>query len=169
MDTSIKPRGAAKPRVRRATAVVPEMTDPLGMHWRAPKREKIFIGDDVAYMSKASFDALPEYSRSTPSGVYPGKMWKAEIYERGPDGYPTPTGRWLLRWFGNVEGKPHLCSNHSREIEIVVPKAKARATGMSPNIAAPYGQPRMSDREWAAMPANLREGCTVHVPGVGDL
>lgn len=27
----------------------------------------------------------------------------------------------------------------------------------------------MSDREWAAQPANLREGCTVHVPGVGDL
>lgn len=27
----------------------------------------------------------------------------------------------------------------------------------------------MSDREWAALPANLREGCTVHVDGVGDL
>jgi dUTP pyrophosphatase len=27
----------------------------------------------------------------------------------------------------------------------------------------------LSDREWAALPANLREGCTVHVPGVGDL
>lgn len=27
----------------------------------------------------------------------------------------------------------------------------------------------ISDREWAAQPANLREGCTVHVPGVGDL
>jgi hypothetical protein len=27
----------------------------------------------------------------------------------------------------------------------------------------------LSDREWAAQPANQREGCTVHVPGVGDL
>jgi hypothetical protein len=27
----------------------------------------------------------------------------------------------------------------------------------------------MSDREWAAQPANLREGCTVHVDGVGDI
>jgi len=27
----------------------------------------------------------------------------------------------------------------------------------------------ISDREWAAQPANLREGCTTHVPGVGDL
>ena len=28
---------------------------------------------------------------------------------------------------------------------------------------------RISDREWAAQPANLREGCTVRVPGVGEL
>lgn len=28
---------------------------------------------------------------------------------------------------------------------------------------------QMSDREWAAQPANLREGATTHVPGVGDL
>lgn len=27
----------------------------------------------------------------------------------------------------------------------------------------------MSDRAWAAQPAGLREGCTVHVPGVGNL
>ena len=28
---------------------------------------------------------------------------------------------------------------------------------------------QMSDREWATTPANLREGCTTHVPGVGDI
>lgn len=28
---------------------------------------------------------------------------------------------------------------------------------------------KMSDREWAAQDPSLREGCTVHVPGVGDL
>jgi hypothetical protein len=27
----------------------------------------------------------------------------------------------------------------------------------------------ISDREWSAQPANLREGCSVHVQGVGDL
>lgn len=27
----------------------------------------------------------------------------------------------------------------------------------------------ISDREWAAKPANLREGCTTHVQGVGDI
>lgn len=31
------------------------------------------------------------------------------------------------------------------------------------------GPRKISDREWAALPSNLREGCTVHVPGVGDL
>jgi dUTP pyrophosphatase len=32
------------------------------------------------------------------------------------------------------------------------------------------GQRAMSDREWATLPSNLREGCTTtHVPGVGDL
>lgn len=34
---------------------------------------------------------------------------------------------------------------------------------------APPAPRPMSDREWAALPANLRDGCTVHVPGVGDL
>lgn len=39
-----------------------------------------------------------------------------------------------------------------------------------PKPAAPAPEPRpMSDREWAAQPAGLREGCTTHVPGVGDL
>lgn len=33
---------------------------------------------------------------------------------------------------------------------------------------APAPRP-ISDREWAALSAGLREGCTVHVPGVGDL
>lgn len=27
----------------------------------------------------------------------------------------------------------------------------------------------LSDREWSALPSNLREGCTTHVPGVGDI
>jgi len=35
-------------------------------------------------------------------------------------------------------------------------------------LPSPIPRP-ISDREWAALPANLREGCTVHVPGVGDL
>jgi len=55
-----------------------------------------------------------------------------------------------------------------------------RIFGKKEKVTAPYVEPtpapepvyekrEMSDREWAAQPANLREGCTVHVPGVGDL
>jgi dUTP pyrophosphatase len=31
------------------------------------------------------------------------------------------------------------------------------------------GRAEISDREWAAQPANLREGCTTHAPGFGDI
>lgn len=34
--------------------------------------------------------------------------------------------------------------------------------------AAP-ARSEISDREWAAQPANMREGCTVRIPGVGEL
>lgn len=34
---------------------------------------------------------------------------------------------------------------------------------------APPARREISDREWAAQPANMREGCTVRVPGVGEL
>lgn len=105
MDTSTKERGATKPRVRSATAVLPPMTDELGKHWKQPAREKLFISADIVYMSQASFDKLPEYSSSIPSGVYPGKMWKTEIYDHAGR-HPVPTGIWYLRWFGIVEGKP---------------------------------------------------------------
>lgn len=53
-----------------------------------------------------------------------------------------------------------------------------RIFGKKEKVTAPYVEPKpvpapekpeMSDREWAAQPAGLREGCTVHVPGVGDL
>lgn len=53
-----------------------------------------------------------------------------------------------------------------------------RIFGKKEKVTAPYVEPtqapapekrEMSDREWAAQPAGLREGCTVHVPGVGDL
>lgn len=53
-----------------------------------------------------------------------------------------------------------LAMGHARHV------VEARPARHQPAPPAPR---RMSDREWAAQPANLREGCTVHVPGVGDL
>lgn len=130
MDHSIRPRPAAKPRARVAVHVIPPMTDPLGKHFRQPRREAIWIGQDTAHMSRATFDALAEYSTTYPSGVYPGKMWKAELFDPKTR---RPTGVWQLRWFGIVPGNDKVCSNNSRTI--VLP----RAVGMSPLLAAPYG------------------------------
>lgn len=36
-------------------------------------------------------------------------------------------------------------------------------------LDTPLRHNQISDREWAAQPANMREGCTVRVPGVGEL
>lgn len=36
-------------------------------------------------------------------------------------------------------------------------------------IPKSHKREEMSDREWSRLPANLREGCTVHVKGVGDI
>lgn len=91
------------------TNIIPAMTDPLGRHWDQPPRECILLDDTHAIMSSQAFKALHDYSRSMPSGVYPGKMWKAIM----------PDGQAFLRWFGIVVGNPDVCSNNQREILIV--------------------------------------------------
>lgn len=87
------------------TDLIPEITCPLGRYWRQPPRDAILVDDKHALMTRTTFDELPEYSASTPSGVYPGKMWRREYQ-----------GRWYLRWFGSVPDQPELCSNNQREI-----------------------------------------------------
>lgn len=85
--------------------MIPAMTDPLGKYWKQPDPAAILLDDEHAVMDMATFEQLAEYSASIPSGVYPGKMWKAGFQ-----------GTWLLRWFGEVEGRPDLCSNNQRII-----------------------------------------------------
>lgn len=84
---------------------IPPITDPMGRSWRQPPTSSVVLDDTHALMSRSTFDELPEYSSSYPTGVYPGKMWKA--------GFP---GCWMLRWYGEVPGRPNLCSNNQREI-----------------------------------------------------
>lgn len=86
--------------------VIPAMTDPLGRYWTQPGRNEIAVDDTHAVMSRRSFDLLSEYSRSKPTGVYPGKMWKAVTREGTP----------YLCWYGIVEGRDDLCSNNNRQI-----------------------------------------------------
>lgn len=87
---------------------VPPMTHPYGQYWKQPSRFEIEIDDTHAMMSRASFDALLDYSASQPTGAYEGKMWKAH-YKR--DG-------WCLRWFGPSD-KPDMVSVNGRKILIV--------------------------------------------------
>lgn len=47
--------------------------------------------------------------------------------------------------------------------------AVAKAAGTEYFSPTLHAQREMSDREWASQDPSLREGCTVHVPGVGDL
>ena len=86
---------------------IPPITEPMGMHWRQPPRQEIELDDTHAMMSEAAFKQLAEYSCTVPTGVYEGKMWKAN----------TRDG-WMLRWFGTCDD-PKCCSNNQRKILIV--------------------------------------------------
>lgn len=68
---------------------IPQMTHPLSKGWSQPDTTKILITDVRAVMSKKIFDDLAEYTTSIPTGVYAGKMWKANTVE----------GVWILRWY----------------------------------------------------------------------
>jgi len=86
--------------------MIPPMTDPRGKYWDQPSRDDIAVNGTHAVMSRSALERLPDYSRSKPSGVYPGKMWKAI----------TRTGDAYLCWYGIVEGRDDVCSNNNRLI-----------------------------------------------------
>lgn len=94
---------------------IPPITDPLGRQWRQPARSSILIDDTHAVMTVTTFAELAEYSASRPSGVYPGKMWKRHEGLFDPRCKPEDR-RWLLYWYGEVDGRPDLCSNNHRVI-----------------------------------------------------
>lgn len=96
---------------------IPPMTHELGRYWDQPNPARILIDDTHAVMDEATLKALHEYSTTMPTGVYEGKMWKANRWERAPGGAIRMTDRWLLRWYG-FSDKPDCCSNNQREILI---------------------------------------------------
>jgi hypothetical protein len=86
---------------------IPPITDPLGRYWEQPDTSKILIDDEVALMDQRTHDDLAEYSASTPTGVYPGKAWKACRF-----------GKSYLRWFGEPDGHPDGLPTYTRPIVI---------------------------------------------------
>lgn len=99
---------------------IPKMDHPLSSGWKQPARILIEIDDTHAAMSQAVFDELHEYSCSSPSGVYPGKMWSRHdgAFDRAflaRGGKPE----WLLCWYDVSEHGPEWCSTKTRKILII--------------------------------------------------
>lgn len=97
---------------------IPPMMHPSSKYWEQPALSEIKIDAQRAYMSRATFDELAEYSTSVPSGVYEGKMWKARILLLLPSNELTPVLRWHLRWYGYSKSGTGYVSNHQRVIEL---------------------------------------------------
>lgn len=92
---------------------IPPMTHPLSRAWDQPSTEGIILDDKYALMTQEDFKKLLEYSCSTPTGVYDGKMWK------GDASFGTKkASRWFLMWFGPSKD-PNMCQTNSREIILV--------------------------------------------------
>lgn len=106
MSTLATAAELTKRRVPLDKNVIPAIIDPMGSYWQQPKRDNILIDDQHAVMGKKDFEALLEYSSSTPSGVYEGKMWRRQV----------AGGDWYLCWFGYSEKGPNVCSNNYRKI-----------------------------------------------------
>lgn len=88
---------------------IPAMTDPLGQYWQQPNPDEIEIDDEHALMEESAFDRLAEYSTSTPSGVYIGKMWKGKY----------KNGQWYLAWFSKGDDAKTYLKNNYRHILVV--------------------------------------------------
>lgn len=94
------------PNCHNKNNIIPPMTHPLSSGWKNnPKVEDIIVTNKTATMSRKDFDKLLDYSRSTPTGVYEGKMWKNYTSENS----------WYLNWWGSSD-EPDKCKHFKRLI-----------------------------------------------------
>lgn len=77
--------------------------------WTQPNANDIVIDDRYAVMSLETFNQLKDYSRSYPTGVSFGKMWKCAKYDRST---------WWLLWYHETNN-PTMAGTAVREILIV--------------------------------------------------
>ena len=76
---------------------VPPITNPMGRHWDQPDANEIIFHEHHVRMRRMTWEALPEYLVSRPSGVYVGKMWRSRKH---------------LHWYGPSD-KPDEVLTHS--------------------------------------------------------
>lgn len=101
--------------------IIPPMTHPYGKVWEQPNLDEVHICNDYATMDEKAFRKLHDYSRSQPSAVYEGKMWKtSDEHDTNKNGDKIKRDKitWHLHWWGFSED-PMKCSGNVREIKIV--------------------------------------------------
>lgn len=75
-------------------------SDPLwAPYFEMPHKDEILVDERDALMTQEAFDKLGEYSTSNPSGVWQGKMWKAQFGQT-----------WYLRWY-----------QHEKDDQFIIP------------------------------------------------
>lgn len=88
--------------------VIPEIEGDFGRHWRQPYRSELLFeiskginkGEIIhVYMNLECLNTLAWYSSTTPSGVYPGKMWKMKADDV-----------WHLCWYAESSLGLYKCS-----------------------------------------------------------
>jgi hypothetical protein len=90
------------------TNPIPPITAPMGKSWQQPDSSTILIDDTHAVLTQEQLNQLLDYSRSMPSGVYVGKMWKR---------FDSHMQCWLLCWYESSYRSDH-CSIQHRQILI---------------------------------------------------
>lgn len=91
-----------------------------------PSPEHVLIDDKHALMRRAHFERLLEYSSTTPTGAYIGKMWRRHdgnfqlaAWKRGEMRGPKPPDPiWLFCWFGQAADPSKVTINY-REVLLV--------------------------------------------------
>jgi hypothetical protein len=99
------------------TSVIPAIPETFCTSWKQPPLSLYGISATHALMTLATFRELKEYSASSPSGTYPGKMWRRhngawdkQFLDQGG------TAEWLLCWYAVSHSNPKWCMTETRKI-----------------------------------------------------
>lgn len=91
---------------------IPLITHPFGRAWQQPPTYLILVDDTHAVMSRLDFQILMDYTRSQPSALYNGKMWKTQLESED-------AAKWFLCYCHNENNKTSEIDIAYREILII--------------------------------------------------
>lgn len=97
---------------------IPSITHPMGRNWRQPDANKITFRNGNAWMDLKTFKDIPNYSGTTPTGVYVGKTWRRHdgVYDHRMN---APKPQWLLCWYDeHPSGDLDVCTIIYRPIKL---------------------------------------------------